>query len=195
MRLLRVLAVVALAFSVGACAVEEGASPAEIQQARYVSDEAPYIAVVSMVNRHNEKAAHTALFINASERVIYDPAGTFQHEDMPERGDVHFGATDRMLSYYERYHARFSHYVHVQKIPVSPRVAEIALRRAEAQGPSAKLFCTHDTVQILNDVPGFEWVHSTFYPEELREEIAQMPGVVNRYRYEDDRAKALPPGA
>lgn len=187
-------AMIAAALLAG-CAVEEGASPVEIAAARYVAaDEGPYIEVVSMVNRRNDRAAHTALIINASERVIYDPAGTFQHRDLIERGDIHYGATDRMVSYYKRYHARFSHFVHTQRIEVSPEVAEIALRRTQAQGPSPKMFCTRHSTMILNDVPGIPAMTVSFYPEELREQVARIPGVIDTYVYEDDAGKAVPTG-
>ena len=176
-----------------ACAgVEVGAPAAEIARARHVSDDPPYVAVVSMVHVQQQRAAHTALFINASQRVIYDPAGTFQHPDMPERGDIHYGATDRMIDYYERYHARYSHYVHVQKIPVSAATADAVLRRAQAQGPSPKLFCTVDTIEILNDVPQIPRFNSSFFPESLRGQVARLEGVQDSYRYEQDRGKTVP---
>ncbi|MEO0912111.1 MAG: hypothetical protein AAFY59_03855, partial [Pseudomonadota bacterium] len=111
---LRWIGVVCVLMALGGCAQEVNSSAEEIARAAYTSDERPYIALVSMVDRRDERAAHTAMIINASQRVIYDPAGTFQHRTMPERGDVHYGATDRMVDYYERYHARFSHYVHTQ---------------------------------------------------------------------------------
>lgn len=194
-RLLRLAAILLLAGLAAGCAgVEMGASGKEIVAARHVSDEAPYVAVVSMVSNETGWAAHTALVINASQRVIYDPAGTFRHPDMPERGDVHYGADDRMLSYYERYHARLSHHVHVQKIPVPLAVAERALRRAEAQGPSPKLWCTWDTVQVLNDVEGLPRFDSTFFPQQLRAQIARVPGVEDRFRHERDRGQMVPAG-
>lgn len=192
MRALRpFLLLAALALSAG-CAVEKGATDAEIAATRFVSEEPPYIAVMSMVDNRDDRAAHSALVINASQRVIYDPAGTFEYDDLAERGDVQYGASDRMVDYYERYHARFSHYVHVQKIEVSPAVAEAALLSAQAQGPSPKLFCTVDTISVLRRVPGFEGLKSSFFPEVLREQVAAMPGVDNRYVVENDVAKAVP---
>ncbi|MHA3978019.1 hypothetical protein ACW9UR_10075 [Halovulum sp. GXIMD14794] len=195
MRLVRLFAPVLLLMTVAGCAVEEAAPYEEISRARHVSDEEPYVAVVSMVSNKSDRAAHTALFINASERVIYDPAGTFQHDSMPERGDIHYGATDRMIDYYERYHARFSHHVHVQKIYVSRDVAEQTLRRAQAQGPSPKSFCTTHTIKVLNDVDGLPQFESSFYPEKLRSQVARMLQVEDRYVYEYDTAKELPPEA
>lgn len=176
------------------CAVEVGASKQSLAAARHIAAEPPYVEVVSMVDRRDGRAAHTALVINASERVIYDPAGTFQHEDLAERGDIHYGATDRMVSYYERYHARFSHFVHVQRIPVTAQVADAVLRRAEAQGPSPKMFCTYHTIGVLNDsLPGVA-LERSFFPEALRRQVADLPGVSDRYRVEEDREKAVPTG-
>lgn len=192
MQKIRLVIFLILAGLLAACAQEAGAPAADIARARHVSDEAPYIAVVSMVYKRNGRAAHTALVINASEQVLYDPAGTFNHPEMPERGDVHYGATARTIDYYERYHARAAYYVHVQKMQVSAAVAETALRRVQVQGPSPKAFCTNHATAVLRDVPGFETVRSTFYPEILRQQIATFPSVEDRYVRENDREKALP---
>ncbi|MEM9791321.1 MAG: hypothetical protein AAF848_00155 [Pseudomonadota bacterium] len=194
MKAVRATLVLGLVLLLAACAVEEGATAVEIASKRYVSVENPYIEIVSMVERRSERAAHTAMIINASQRVIYDPAGTFQHEDLVERGDIHYGANDRMVSYYERYHARFSHYVHVQRIVVSAEVAERVLKRAQAQGPSPKMFCAVHAASVLNDSLGTSFARS-FFPEDLRRSVARMPGVIDRYRYEEDRTKAVPTGA
>ncbi|WP_157966340.1 hypothetical protein [Oceanibium sediminis] len=177
---------------VAACAVEEGASVQQIDAARAVTDKPPSIAVVTMVKRRDNRAAHSALVINGSQQVIYDPAGSFSHPELVERGDILYGANDRLVDYYERYHARSAYFVHVQKFNVSPEVAEIALNRAQAQGPSPKMFCNIDTVAVLNEVPGFGGLKSSFFPEDLRRQIAQKPGVQNRYLYEEDHGKNVP---
>ena len=64
--------------------------------------------------------------------MLYDPAGTFQHPELPRRGDIHYGITPRYLDYYERYHARFSHFIHNQKIYVSRATADQVMTNAEA---------------------------------------------------------------
>ncbi len=189
--LVRLSAVLLVAFLAG-CSDPGRATPGEIAAARFTSAEPPYIALMTMVDRRDGRGAHTGLVINASQRVIYDPAGTFGHPDLPERGDIHYGLTDRHLDYYERYHARFSHFVHMQKIYVTPEVAELALRRAEAQGASPKMFCSVNTAQILKGVPQFAFVRPGFFPEGLRRQIGKMPNVVDRYVYEEDREKAIP---
>ncbi len=174
------------------CAREVASSSEEISRVAHRSEEPPYIAIVNMVDRSDQRAAHTAMIINASQRVIYDPAGTFQHRDLVERGDIHYGATDRMVDYYERYHARFSHFVHTQKIYLTAEQAERILRRTEAQGPSPKMFCTIHTGQILKDIPEFSYISVGFFPENLRRQIAKYPGVVDSYVYENDLEKAVP---
>jgi len=191
--LLLSLLLVASAVVVSGCAVEVGSSPAELAAARHVSDDPPYVSVVTMVNNGSGRAAHSALIINGSERVIYDPAGTFQHQELAERGDIHYGATDRMVSYYMRYHARFSHFVHEQRLYVSPAVAEATLRRAQLQGPSPKMMCNFHTTDILNDVGAFGTLNASIFPEKLRQQFATIPGVQDHYTREDaDRAKAVP---
>ena len=38
--------------------------------------------------------------------MIFDPAGTWHHPRLPERNDVHFGMSDKMIAFYVDYHAR-----------------------------------------------------------------------------------------
>ena len=192
MALIRLLSVLLLLVTLAGCAIEAGGTPAEIAAIRHTSDQRPYVSVVTMVNTRTDRAAHSALIINASERVIYDPAGTFQHKDLVERGDIHYGATDRLVDYYLRYHARFSHYVHEQRLYVPPEVAEATLRRAEAQGPSPKMMCNFHTTDILNDVGAFGRLKSSIFPQTLRAQFAELSGVDNRYVREDDRTKSVP---
>lgn len=176
----------------GGCATEMGADPTRIAAARFVPGDGPYVSLLTMVNRSSSKGAHTGLLVNASERVIYDPAGTFSHPDMPERGDVHFGATDRHVDYYQRYHARYSHFVHTQKVPVSAATAQMVLERTFAQGPSSKAFCTINTARILKPVPGFTHVTVSIFPEQLRRDFARIPGVEDIFTVEEDEDKVLP---
>ena len=192
MRVLRAILGALLLAQLAGCASEVGSSPAEVAAARYATEEAPYVSVLTMVYQRSGRAAHSALLINGSQRVLYDPAGTFQHPDLTERGDIHYGVTDRMLDYYLRYHARFSHFVHEQRIYVSGEVAEATLRRAVAQGPSPKMWCNIHVTKVLNDVGAFGRLRSSFYPEKLRRQIARLPGVRDSYTYENDRGKTVP---
>ena len=88
---LALAAVLALA----GCEFYTPASPDEIARARYVSPEPPSITLMSMVNARSGKSAHSGILINGSEQVLFDPAGTFTHPDLPRKGDVHYGMTPR----------------------------------------------------------------------------------------------------
>ncbi|HET9067070.1 MAG TPA: hypothetical protein VFN28_00400 [Amaricoccus sp.] len=193
--LLALIAVTALA----GCEVYRPASPGAIAASRYVSPEPPSVTLVSMVNKGSGRSAHVGLLINASEQVLYDPAGTFTHPALPRKGDVHYGMTPRYVDYYERYHARFDYFVEAQKVPVSAAAAEQILANARAHGKSLKMTCAIDVAAVLKPVPQFENVPTSFFPEALRASFAAMPGVETHYVREADVGKnrdwELPDGA
>lgn len=171
------------------CEVYRSADPAEIDAARYVSDAPPSITLMSMVNSKSNRAAHSALLINGSEQVIYDPAGTFQHPELPRRGDVHYGITPRYLDYYERYHARFSYYVHAQTVPVSRQTANQVLANVQSRGRTPKMFCAESVTGALKPMAPFQNLHMTLNPETVREDFAQISGVQDSYVKEYDVGK------
>ena len=109
-----VLALGAL-LALAGCEFYTPATPDEVARARYVSDEPASVTLISMVNERSGRSAHAGLLINGSQQVLYDPAGTFSHPDLPRAGDVHYGMTPRYVDYYERYHARFDYYVEAQQ--------------------------------------------------------------------------------
>lgn len=189
---LRVLALILAGVTVSGCAHEVGASARDIAAVQYAAEEPPYVALITMVNTRTGKGAHSALLINASQRVIYDPAGTFQHHTLAERGDVHYGITDQALTFYKRYHARDAYFVHTQKVLVSPEVAEAVLRRTQQQGPSPKMFCTINTAEILQDIPQFSIIRPTLFPEKLRTQFSRVPGVEDSFLRENDHGKLIP---
>lgn len=180
---------VAAALLLAGCEVYQPASPEEISRARYVSEEPPSITLVSMVNTRTGKSAHSALLINGSERVLYDPAGTFTHPDLPRRGDIHYGITPRFLDYYERYHARHSHFVHSQTVYVSRATADRVLANAQAIGPTPKMLCNTSVAAALKPVPPFTEVRSSIFPEASREDFARISGVRDSYVREADTGK------
>ena len=139
-----------------------------------------------MVNNQSGGGAHSALLINGSQRVIFDPAGSFQHEIVPERNDVLFGITPRVLQGYRSAHARSAFHVVSQTIEVTPEQAEIALRLAQENGPVARSFCTQATTGLLRQVPGFEDIRQSFFPGNLMRQIAKRPGVKTDRYFEDD---------
>ena len=187
--MLRIMLVLVAAVSLAGCEVYRSAEPEEIARARYVSAEPPSVTLVSMVNAETGRSAHSALVINGSQRVLYDPAGTFTHPDLPRRGDVHYGITPRYLDYYERYHARFSHFVHSQKVYVSRETADRVMANAIAEGRTPKMFCASSVTTALRGVPPFTGVRYTLLPEPTLEDFARIPGVEDSYVYESDIGK------
>ena len=118
-----------------------------------------------MVNAQLRPRRRTpGLLINGSQQVLYDPAGTFTHPDLPRRGDIHYGMTPRFVDYYERYHARFDYFVEAQKVPVSRAAADQLIANAQAQGQAMKMTCALDVADVLQPVPPFQDVPQELLP-------------------------------
>ncbi|WP_417672728.1 hypothetical protein [Pseudodonghicola sp.] len=150
-------------------------------------DEGPKtLTLYTMVNNRTGAGGHSSLMINASERVIFDPAGSFYADVVPERNDVLFGITPAVERAYRSSHARSTHHVVVQTIEVSPMQAEIAFRLALKAGPVSQAFCANATSSLLQQIPGFEGIRTTFYPTKLEQQFGQLPGVKTEELYEND---------
>jgi hypothetical protein len=156
------------------------ASDADVAKARYVNTGPTSITLYTVLSVANGSGQHSGLLIKGSENVMFDPAGTWHHPKLAERNDVHFGMSPIMEDFYIDYHARETYDVVQQTILVSPEVAEIAMRRAMANGAVGKAQCTIATSGVLRDVPGFESMPSTFYPKKLMEAFGKLPGVKTR---------------
>ena len=139
-----------------------------------------------MKNIGSDNGAHTSLAINASQRVLFDPAGSFEQSQMPERNDVLFGVTPRLESYYVSFHARVTYYVTGQTVEVSPEVAEQALELALVAGPVPKANCARVTSRLLRALPGFEGFRQTWSPNRIEEDFAMLPGVETQEFREND---------
>ena len=158
-----------------------GSSQAEVDAVSFVAGPPTYVVLYTVVNNRSNSGAHSAVMVNASERVIFDPAGSWHHPRLPERNEVHYGMTDKAVDYYIDYHARSTYDVIEQKIFVSPEVAEALLRRMKSYGKVSKSMCTMATSEVLNELPGFESVKRTWFPKKLSEDFAKLPGVTTRY--------------
>ncbi|HOZ34370.1 MAG TPA: hypothetical protein PLM52_15975 [Tabrizicola sp.] len=181
-----VLSLVAL-LGLAACGAQPVWAPEDqVQAARFVSEEPAYITLYTVINKSSGSGAHSAILVNGSERLIFDPAGTWHHPRLPERNDVHFGMTDKALAFYIDYHARKTYDVIEQKIYVSPAVAEQVLAKVKAYGAVPKAMCTNATSGILRTVPGFESMPATWYPKKLSDAFGQLPGVEERLITDDD---------
>lgn len=182
----RLLGALMVVLALGGCELYREAEPEQIAQSRYVASTPPSVALLSMVDTQTGRSAHSALLINGSEQVLYDPAGTFQHPDLPRRGDIHYGVTPRYLDYYERYHARFSHFVHVQEVQVSRATADRVMANAVAEGRTPKMFCAESVTGAVRRVEPFTHVRTSLFPETVRKDFAKVPGVRDRYVRESD---------
>ncbi|WP_210115060.1 hypothetical protein [Roseovarius aestuariivivens] len=180
-----VFAGLALALLSG-CAAETVWAPDDaVAKAAYRHDGPPRLTLYTMINRASGKGGHSSLMINGSQRVIFDPAGSFQHETIPERNDVVFGITPMVEDVYTRYHARKTWFVRIQELDVDPATAERVMRLAKTKGPVPQAFCARSTSEILSAVyPNA--ISQTFYPVQLSKQFAQLPGVKEQNLFEDD---------
>jgi hypothetical protein len=170
-----------------ACGAEPKWAPQEqVDAVRFAAGPPTYITLYTVVNKRTGSGAHSAILVNASERVIFDPAGTWYHPKLPERNDVHFGMTDKAIAFYLDYHTRITYDTIEQTIYVSPEVAELILAKVKAYGAVPKAMCTQANSSILRGVPGFESLPQTFYPKKLSEAFGRLPGVTTRVVTDDD---------
>ena len=185
MRLWLVLGLLAI---LGACAtVNSPYAPEEVvREKAYRHFEPTSLTLITVVNNQTGRGGHTALMINASQRVLFDPAGSFHHEIVPEQNDVLYGITPRVLAGYKSAHARSTFHVVTQTVTVTPEQAEIALRLAQQNGAVPRSFCTSATSGLLRQIPGFEDTISVLFPTNLMTQFARRPGVVTEKYFEDD---------
>jgi hypothetical protein len=183
----RLLIALAAALSLAGCAAQSEYAPDDaVAAAAFVYDGPPSITLYTVTATRDGSGAHSGLLINASQRIMFDPAGTWQHPRLPERNDVHFGMTPKMVNFYIDYHARETYDVVEQTIVVTPEVAAIAMQRALAYGPVPKSQCAAAVSSILRGVPGFESIPSTWFPKKLMQAFGELPGVTTRKITDDD---------
>ncbi len=185
---MRLWLAIGLLVLLGACAaVNSPFAPNEVVRAKaYRHNEPPSLTLITVVNNRTGSGGHTALMINGSQRVLFDPAGSFQHEIVPEQNDVLYGITPAVFAGYKSAHARSTYHVVTQTVPVSAEQAEIALRLAQQNGAVPRSFCTSATSGLLRQVPGFENTKSVLFPTNLMTQFAKRPGVVTEKYFEDD---------
>lgn len=178
---------IGLPLALSACSAQEVWAPEDVV-ARAIHREPgrSYLTLYTMRNVGSGNGAHTSLLINASQRVLFDPAGSFKQEVMPERNDVLFGVTPRLEKFYVSFHARETYYVVGQTVDVAPEVAEQALNLALVAGPVPQANCARVTSGILRQLPGFEGFRQTWSPTKIEDDFAKLPGVTTEEYREDD---------
>ncbi len=162
-------------------------TPQQVAAARYQFPGPPALTLYTMINERSGAGAHSSIMINApSQRVIFDPAGSVRAKNVPELGDVLYGITPAVAKFYASAHARETFSVRIQRIEVSPAVAEQALRIVQGYGKVGSAKCTVATSGVLRQLPGFEGIRSTWFPNNLADQLARFPGVTETYLREDD---------
>lgn len=187
-------AVCALSLTAG-CAVKKDPPVSDDVVARsvYHHDGPPALTLYTMVSNSNGSGAHTSMMINGSQRVIFDPAGSFRKHGIVTRNDVVYNVTPRMEDIYTRFHARKTFHVVVQRMEVSPETAEKALNLALNYGEVPDAMCAKSTSDILAQLPELN-IKRTWYPNKLSEQFGVVPRVSTKRLYEydsEDRFKAL----
>lgn len=177
--MLRGVLVLVAAFGLSGCAAEKIWAPDEaVRAAAYVHNGPPEIALVTSISNRTGEGAHSALLINGSQRILFDPAGNWKSQDRaPERNDVRFGMTPQMEANFLGYQSYGVYHAVVQRVTVSPQVAERAMQLAMSNGAVAPAMCASATSGILKQLPGFENVKSSMFPKSLMESFANVPGV------------------
>jgi hypothetical protein len=185
--------VIGLPFALSACTSSKVWAPDDVvSQAIYREPGRHYITLYTMKKIRDDSGAHSALLINASQRVMFDPAGSWSQDVMPERNDVLFGVSPRLEQYYVSFHARITFYVIGQTVEVSEQVAEQALNSALVAGPVSQANCARVTSGLLRALPGFEAIDQTWFPNAIADDFAKLSGVATReYREEDADDKSV----
>ncbi len=177
----RVMMSLVVLLVLAACGADnKWASDDAVARARYVDPGRPSITLFTSVNTRSNTGAHSGLLINGSQRVLWDPAGSFEQPSVPERKDVLYGITPVMLSYYVDFQGTAPFQVVEQTVYVTPEVAERAMQAAIAHGAVPKAECTRGILAVLDGVPGFEGLPDTWFPRALSKGFGKLPGVVER---------------
>lgn len=183
-----ILALTLSAAVLAGCSEKGKESPNDaIASAVYLTQGPPKLTLMTMINNRTGAGAHSSLLVESTQTVLFDPAGSFQHERIPERGDVLYGMSPDWVEWYKSAHARETFHVVSQEFLVTPAQAARAMQLVEANGAVPSAFCASATSGILRQIPGFESIKPGFYPEKLMEQVGQLPGVQTSRHYEDDQ--------
>jgi hypothetical protein len=189
-RLRAAAAAMAAVAVLSACAVDPVYAPEEeVMRSLYFVEGPTKLTLYTVRSTRNGSGGHTGLMVSDTHRALFDPAGTFYFPGAPERHDVHYGMTDRVVAVYIDYHARETYDVIVQEVVVPPEVAAEAMRAIQSYGAVPKAQCALATSRILSQLPGFESIPVTWSPNRLSEAFGQLPGATYQVISDDDADK------
>lgn len=157
-----------------------------VEAARYRHPGPASVTLYTVKSTSTGGGAHAGLMISGSERVLFDPAGTFGHPRAPERNDVHYGVTEDVEKVYIDYHARETYDVEVMQIAVSRDEADALIRAVEAYGAVPKAQCSLAITRVLVQTPRFQSLPVTYFPNAAARAFAALPGAETRRITDDD---------
>lgn len=175
------MAVVLAGLLLAGCGVPPGTDADHVAVARDAyAHGAPYsMTLLTVIDARTGGGAHTGLMINGSERVIFDPAGSFRHPEITEAGDVIYGVTPAIEKTYIDYHVRNAYDMVAQTVPLSREEADRLIALAEGSGSTPRAFCAMATSGLLRE-GGFTSLGRTFYPGRLMQDMGRLPDVETR---------------
>ena len=175
------------------CSVKEiYASDEDIARYSYRHNGPKRITLYTMISTETGAGAHSSMMLNASQRVVFDPAGSVTHPRMPERRDVLYGFSPRIADVYARAHARNTYYVVIQELDISAAMAESIFDQIREIGPVQPAQCALSISSVLREQEGLEALPRTWFPKTLMSAFAEIPGVTERtLREADDDDKAI----
>lgn len=162
------------------------APDAAVEAARHVHTGPASVTLYTVRSTGTGSGAHAGLMIAGSERVLFDPAGTFGHPQAPERNDVHYGITPRIEDVYVDYHARVTYDVEILQIDVSRAEADALIAAVEGYGAVPKAQCSLAVTRVLNSQQRFASVPVTWFPNTASRSFAALPGATRRLVTDDD---------
>ena len=162
------------------------ASIPDLSRYAYRDDGPPEITLMTVQSDNPGTGKHSALMINASQRVIFDPAGSFAHEGIVERADVILGVTPQIEQLFVAYWARDGFHVVRQSVQVTPEVAARALALALGRGSVGVGGCANAVSNVLHQLPGFTHITPALLPGHVMEAFAGIAGVVTSEIHQGD---------
>lgn len=171
------IALAALCLTLAGCAVGNppSADPAEVARRSYSDGGPAQITLFTVRGVGKDNGAHTAMLVNGSERVLWDPAGSFLHPHVPEVGDVLHGITPLIERVYVDYHVRPEFYVVRQDKAVTQETADRIIAAMRAHGAAGQATCALSTSGILRQA-GLD-IGRSWFPNALMREFGDLPGV------------------
>ncbi|MEL6690888.1 MAG: hypothetical protein AAFP28_11265 [Pseudomonadota bacterium] len=165
--------------------------PSVVANAFRANEGPPRLEVFTSFNVSSNNGAHSALFIHADQRVVFDPAGTFAHPQLPEQHDVIFGMSPNARKAFVDYHTRLTYWTTMQSFEVPASTAAWVMAEVRKLGPVPDAFCTRSVSGVLASAPGMPvQVSQVWFPNKLHDQLLGQPGVIrNEFRQFDDADK------